>query len=194
MKKIRNKKILAIDWGLKRIGLAKPDPTYTIAIPLPTLNVKSYNDAIFSLRKIIDEEKAEILVVGDPLNEDGEETPFSKKMKKFFEKLLQPYYENKKNIKVIYVDERLTSWEALTFLKEKGEKDLKSKIDQIVATRLLQNYLDELKMKKLEEKVNSNFINEMKKEAQLIKKMRFKLKKERLKKKFSKKDEKEKNM
>lgn len=141
-------KILGIDWGTKKVGVAISDDTKTIATPLPTLNVESLKGVLFKLRQIIDRENVSIIVVGYPKNLDGTDSDSSEKAKKFGEKLLSPYQKRNKKPRLKFVDETLSSWEAKQILKELGEKVEKEngRVDQIVAASLLQGYLDRRKI------------------------------------------------
>lgn len=141
-------KILAIDWGTKRIGVAISDETQTIAIPLPTLTVNSLKGVLYKLRKIIDKEKVLIILLGSPKKLDGTTSPSNEKAKKFGFKLISPYIKRKRKIRLLFVDETLSSWEARQILRELGEPiDKESgRIDQIAAASLLQDYLDRRKI------------------------------------------------
>lgn len=141
-------KILAIDWGKKRIGIAISDESKTIAIPLPTLTVNSLKGVLFKIRKIIDKEKVSTIVLGYPKNIDGTLSNSSEKAKAFGEKLISVYSFRKRQPRLILVNERLSSWEAKQILRERKERiDKESgRIDQIVAALILQNYLDKRKL------------------------------------------------
>lgn len=141
-------KILGIDWGTKRIGVAISDETKTIATPLPTLKVTSIKGVLYKLRQIINKENISTVVIGFPKNLDGTESISSEKVKKFGEKLISPYLKKNRKLQIAFVDETLSSWEAKVILKELGEKVVKDngRIDQIVAASLLQNYLDRRKI------------------------------------------------
>lgn len=141
-------KILAIDWGKKRIGLAISDESKTIATPLPTLTVNSLKGVLFKIRKIIDKEKVSTIVLGYPKNIDGTLSNSSEKAKAFGEKLISVYSFRKRQPRLVLVDERLSSWEAKQILRERKERIDKGsgRIDQIVAALILQNYLDKRKV------------------------------------------------
>jgi len=141
-------KILGIDWGTKRVGVAISDNTKTIATPLPTLKVESFKGVLYKLRQIIDKENVSTIVIGYPKNLNGTESVSSEKAKRFSEKLISPYLKRTRPPRLVLVDETLSSWEAKQILRELGEKVEKEngRVDQIVAASLLQNYLDKRKI------------------------------------------------
>jgi putative Holliday junction resolvase len=134
------KRYLAIDYGLKRIGLAKSDPSGTIASALETIVVKSDKDAATKLTRIIDELEPSALVIGYPLNEDGSTNPACARVDAFVERL-----------KVLFsgpihkIDEFGTSEEAVGIIHAHGKKAGKKKkrIDRLAAVLILQRFLDE---------------------------------------------------
>jgi putative holliday junction resolvase len=134
-------KILAIDWGEKRIGVAISDPSGTIATPLPTQYAKPKKIILGFLRDIIRQENVITVVVGYPRNMDGTSSQSSVEAKRFATELLRPF---KGEVRLLFHDERLTSWSARQMLRELGEKPEKGngRIDQIVAASILQAYLD----------------------------------------------------
>lgn len=135
-------RILAIDYGEKRIGLAISDPLKIFAIPLITLeNNKDFFD---NLKKIFSQYNFTNAVLGYPLKEDGTKTKLTETVEKFkieIEKLF--------NIKVIFIDERYSSsiaWEQIktSVISKKKRKD-KSLIDKNAAAVILEDYLSTLK-------------------------------------------------
>jgi putative holliday junction resolvase len=134
-------RILAIDWGEKRVGVAISDPGGTIATPLPTQYAKPKKIVFGFLRDVIKRESVITVIVGYPRNMDGSSSPSSEEAKKFATELLRPF---KGEVRLLFHDERLTSWAAREMLRELGEKPEKGsgRIDQIVAASILQAYLD----------------------------------------------------
>lgn len=124
-------KVLGIDYGEKRIGLAISDESQTFARELTILSPKEFWQ---SINKIIKDQEIAKIVLGWPLNMSGEETKKTEETKKFKEKL-----EKLTEIKVEITDERLTSQMAQNI--SGGTKNL----DSLAAQILLQNYLDKNK-------------------------------------------------
>ena len=134
-------RILAIDWGEKRVGVALSDPSGTIATPLPTQYAKPKKRILSFLRDVIRKESVATVIVGCPNNMDGTASKSSEEAAKFAAELLRPF---KGRVSLLFHDERLTSWAARQMLRELGEKPAKGggRVDQIVAASILQAYLD----------------------------------------------------
>jgi putative Holliday junction resolvase len=130
-------KLLAIDYGLKRTGLAVCDPSQTICSPYGILD--STKNLIGRLTEIIAEENVEAVVVGLPINMDDTEGPQAKTVREFAEKL-----KTKINIPVHFQDERLTSFAADEKLNaiEMSPREKKKRRDALAAAQILQAFLD----------------------------------------------------
>lgn len=135
-------RILAIDYGLKRVGLAVTDPLQIIASALTAVEEKklfAYLDAY--LKK----ESVETIVVGFPLKNDGTETHATAPVKKFIP-LLQSRYPS---VKVVTADERFTSKMARQALVDMGmrkkQREKKENTDQVSAVIILQTYLESIR-------------------------------------------------
>lgn len=140
---------LGLDIGQKRIGMAIGD---VIAEEYETIEVanpaKSFLDqnigttqAIEKLRAVINSQMIEKVIVGLPFNEDGSPSPMSEKILQFSELLGQSA-----DVPIETVDELLTSFAAEEMLKEEGLtiKEAKTRVDQLSAKLILQQYLEEL--------------------------------------------------
>lgn len=131
-------RILAIDYGDQRIGLALSDPLKIIASPYKT--IINNNDHIVDLiQDIMIREDVKLTIVGLPLAMSGEDTAQTKKVKNFSDKL------SLKGIKIKFVDERWSSKAAKRSMKDQGIKTghNKSLVDQTAAAIFLQQYLDQ---------------------------------------------------
>ncbi|KPK99728.1 MAG: hypothetical protein AMJ91_06600 [candidate division Zixibacteria bacterium SM23_73_3] len=136
-------RILAIDFGERRIGLALSDPLGITAQGLPTIDTRKTKDIFSYLQGIIKEKKVARVVVGMPRNMNGSIGPKGEEVKKFIGKLTQ-----KTGVKVIAWDERLTSVLSKKSMREAGTKQKKKEVvDRISATLILQSYLDSLSEK-----------------------------------------------
>lgn len=138
---LKKEKILSIDWGTKRIGMAISDEMNLIAKPLPTLNAKPIRVCLRQIRDIIVKENVKTILVGLPRNMDNSIAISTRIAIKFAKNLVAPL---KKDIKLIFIDERLSTREARNLLNSMGENPKKKsgRIDQIVAATMLQDYLD----------------------------------------------------
>jgi len=132
----KNSRILALDFGTVRIGVAISDPTQILASPLTTIenNAKSAKE----IRKLIQENQVSVLVIGYPLNLKGKEEIAAGKVDDFIGKLAL------NDIEIVKWDERFSSSTAMNLLHEAGVKVKKDKgrIDRSAAAVILQNYLD----------------------------------------------------
>ncbi|MDP1629494.1 MAG: Holliday junction resolvase RuvX [bacterium] len=141
-------RILAIDYGQKRIGIAVSDEGGVLAFPLGKFRAlsdrwnKEENKAISrEIKEICRTEKIKRIVVGLPLNLSGKETAMTEEVKEFAATL-------KKIVKkpVFFEKEFLTTKLAEGKLKEAGVKRIKEKIDAAAAAEILQSYLDREKL------------------------------------------------
>jgi putative Holliday junction resolvase len=133
-------RILAIDFGERRIGLALSDALGITAQGFPTLDTKKTKDIFTHLENIIKEKNVTKVVVGMPKNMNGTIGPKGMEVKEFIQELIK-----KTNIDVIPWDERLTSVQSLKAMREMGTKQKHKEIaDRISATLILQSYLDSL--------------------------------------------------
>ncbi len=132
-------RILAIDYGDVRVGLALSDLTCTIARPFKTLNYNDMDDLLNQLFEISEENQVNKIVVGIPYNMKGDDTKQTTKVRDFVSIL-----EDKIGYKVDLIDERLTSSEAEKFMHQMNIKTgfNKDRIDKIAASIILQEYLD----------------------------------------------------
>ncbi len=133
-------RILGIDPGEKRIGVAMSDPLGITAQGLPTIQVKSPEDAAEQISRIARAETVKKIVVGLPLNMDGSEGEQAERAYHLGRKL-----EELSGLPVIFRDERLTSRQAeLVLLEADMRRDKRKKnIDRLAAQIILQSYLDE---------------------------------------------------
>ncbi|MBV20486.1 MAG: Holliday junction resolvase RuvX [Cytophagia bacterium] len=131
-------RILCLDYGLKRVGVAVTDELQIIASPLDTINT---SEIISFISKYIKENEVELLVVGLPFNLKGEETDATNKTLSFIRLLKKTH----PLVKVDTYDERYTSKIAkdtiLMMGKNKKFRRDKSNIDKLSASIILQSYL-----------------------------------------------------
>ena len=135
-----NRTFLGIDYGERRIGLAKSDPTGMIASALITIEAKSVKSALEQIAQIICETVPNGLVVGYPVLESGHKSAKCEEVDRFIVKL-QKIYDGP----IHRVDERYSSVEAVSIIHAHGKKAGKDKkrIDRLAAVIILQRFLDE---------------------------------------------------
>ena len=131
-------RILCIDYGLKRTGIAVTDPLQIIATGLTTVDSK---ELISFLRKYFQQEQVELIVIGEPKNLDDSDTHATPLVNSIIVKLKKEFPQ----IPIKTVDERYTSKMAKQAMIEMGmkKKDRRNKrtVDQIAATIMLQEYM-----------------------------------------------------
>jgi len=132
-------RILAIDYGRRRVGLAISDPLQMIAQGLPTLHINSPRDIIKWVLDQRDMQDIERIVLGLPRSLSGELGPMANEVTEFARAL-----EKRARLPVELLDERLTSRQAHAAFAEAGKKlkGRKEAIDKISATLLLEHYLE----------------------------------------------------
>lgn len=132
-------RVMAIDPGTVRHGVAASDPLGMIATPLPFLPASGPGGGIDALVAAATEMDASLVLVGYPLNMDGTVGPRAKAAER-----LAAALRDRLVVEVRLVDERLTSFEAGRLLQEAGRNARKQKglIDSAAAAVLLQHFLD----------------------------------------------------
>jgi putative Holliday junction resolvase len=140
---------LAIDLGSRRIGLALSDSGGTWASPDSVLTVTDPAQAIEPILKLIQREDVGRVVVGMPLNMDGTTGPAARGTIAWTKTLLSAAVAAGRALNLVFVDERLSSFEAeqqLNQRRREGEnltrKRKKEQLDAVAAAGLLQAYLD----------------------------------------------------
>ena len=134
-------RILAIDYGAKRVGLAVTDPLKIIANSLETISAEKVIDFLKNYAK---NEEIEAFVVGLPMNLDGKRTDGTVYVERFVEQLKKHFPE----IPIHLHDERYTSKMAVRAMIDGGmkkkDRQNKANIDKISATIILQSFMESL--------------------------------------------------
>ena len=132
-------RILAIDYGDRRIGLALSDPLKIIASPYRTIIKNNNTNLIEEIERIIAVEDVELTIIGLPLGMSGQITEQTKKVEEFADKLAA------RGITIKYEDERWSSVAAKRSMREQNIKTGHNKglVDQTAAAIFLQQYLDQ---------------------------------------------------
>lgn len=132
-------RILAIDYGSQRIGLALSDPTGTLARPLPFIPAKADAKLAREIVALAEKEQAELILLGLPRHMNGSLGEAAAKVQAFATVLGQAT-----SIRIKLVDERLSTVQASRQLQEAGKntRAQRTRIDSEAAAVLLQGYLD----------------------------------------------------
>ena len=140
IEKIRKKsRLIGIDPGGKRIGIAISDENKIVATPYTTLIKESYSSLLSQIKKIIDENQVDGIVVGNPINMDGSQSPASQSAKDLAINLSKDITKN-----ITLWDERLSSEGAFKLSNELAINTSKKvkKLDENSAQFILQGVLD----------------------------------------------------
>ncbi len=134
-------RILALDHGTKRVGVAVSDELKMIAQPLEFIPAEPFADFLGRLKEILRDKEVELILVGMPRNMDGSYGPASLKVKEFVTALKDAI-----TVPIKTWDERLTSAQANRLLIQADVRRDKRKetVDKMAAAILLQSYLDSL--------------------------------------------------
>ncbi len=144
-------RVLGIDVGARRIGLAISDPSRTLARPLSTLAVSGLDDAVVRVAREIerlteelakDDDRLAVIVIGAPARLDGSPSEQTPKVDAFVVAL-----GARTTLPIVREDERLTSREAESRLasRERDWRRRKARLDAAAAAVILQDYLDRAK-------------------------------------------------
>ena len=138
-------RILAVDWGERRVGLAVSDDLGILATGLPTLEIRGEAEAVARVADTIRTVEADSVVVGLPLTLKGERGEAARAVERFAEAL-----RRETPVVVSLYDERLTSALAERRMRERGEKSRgrKGRVDQGAAVALLEGWLAKLRIER----------------------------------------------
>lgn len=135
-------KVLALDYGQRRVGVAVSDALHLMAHGRETLLFKSKRDLFERLRRLMQEEQVGLVVVGLPRHLNGDDSDMTKIVQTFIHEL-----EQQTQVPVVAWDERWSSKQAARTLAESGaRRQRKELIDQLAAVLILQSYLDRVKV------------------------------------------------
>ena len=134
-------RIIGIDFGLSKVGIAISDPSGIISMPLETIRYKNQEDLIGRLKKIALERNVETVVIGYPLNMNYKENSMTEIIDKF--KVVM----ESNDFEIYLEDERLSSQYAKKIMIQQDIKTGKNKemVDVLSASIILQTYLDRKK-------------------------------------------------
>ena len=137
-------RILALDIGDKRIGVALSDPMGILATPLTILECRDAEQAVAAITRIIDQNRVEMIIAGLPLSMNGSIGLQAAKVKTFVEML-----SHRTQVPIEFRDESLTTVEARRImLTSRSKKDRqRSRDDAVAAAVILQGYLEECRIK-----------------------------------------------
>jgi len=137
-------RVLGVDVGERRLGVALSDPAGVVAHPLVTLRRQSWRRDLKILRELVERHKVERVVVGLPLRMDGTVGTSAKSALQFAERLRRAL-----EVSVELWDERFTTLQAERALRESGTPPSRRRdlLNRVAAALILQSYLDHLRAK-----------------------------------------------
>ncbi len=132
-------RVIALDIGEARVGIAVSDPGLRVASPVCVLPAQEVLAGAKSWKRVLEDWEPELLVCGLPLSLDGEVGQWADHIKAHAQQIADAA-----GLPLAFADERLSSSEAKRILREKGlsEREMRGKVDMIAASLFLQAWLD----------------------------------------------------
>ncbi len=127
-------RIIGIDWGLRRCGIAVSDEGRGFVFVRPQINVKNQDELIQKILEIISADKVSGIVVGLPLHADGTDSHTTKMVREFTNSLSE-----KTDLPIIFIEENLTSAVAAEEIGCKSISKIKQELDSVSAKIILEN-------------------------------------------------------
>lgn len=147
LKSVNKNKILAVDYGKRKIGLAVTDDSALMAFGRGFLLNLSQKTKVDKIVQLIQKENAGKLIVGLPLGQNGEETSQTKEVRTFVSQISDLLARQKLEIPVEFIDESFSTFEAQNMLKEQRMAGVTKQVndDEMSAIVLLNRYLEQKK-------------------------------------------------
>ena len=138
-------KLMALDVGERRVGVAVSDMTGLLATPLVVVRRKSKAEDFGRIARLVREQGVEGLVIGHPLNADGSAGPQARRVERYATALLEALSAEGLTLQMFLWDEHMSTQRAQQLMIEAGRKASKRRrrIDAVAAAVILQDYLDE---------------------------------------------------
>jgi putative Holliday junction resolvase len=138
-------KLLGLDVGDRRVGVAISDATGLIASPLVVIRRASKAEDFGRIARLVREQGAEGLVVGHPLNDDGSAGPQAQRIERYAAALLAALQAEGLDLPMVLWDERMSTWRAQEAMIAAGHRarDRRRRMDAVAAAVILQDYLEE---------------------------------------------------
>ena len=132
-------RVLALDIGEVRVGVAVSDPQERVASPVCVLPASEVETCATPFRRVLEDWEPELLLCGLPLTLAGEEGPQAQRIRAVAQRV-----STQTGLPLEYEDERLTSSEAKQILRRQGlnDKAMRGKVDMVAASLMLQTWLD----------------------------------------------------
>ena len=138
-------RVMALDVGFKKIGVALSDPLGLTASPYKIIYRRSNRETFEELLRIIEDKGVRKIVVGIPVNREGEITKIGEKIKRFAGKFEEFLKERGVEAEIVFRDEAFTTLEAKELARSLGKR--KEEFDDYAAALILRDFLEELQRK-----------------------------------------------
>lgn len=133
-------RIIGIDWGARRCGLAVSDENHDFVFTRPQVYIKNQEELVGSILTLVNEEKISGIVIGLPLYSDGTDSDTTKAVRDF-----AVMVSEKTSIPIIFIEENLTSNAAQEEIGRKSITKIKQELDSVSAKIILENAIAMLK-------------------------------------------------
>ena len=133
-------RIIGIDWGLRRCGIAVSDANRGFVFPRPQFYIKNQDELVGKISEFVNDEKISGIVIGLPLYSDGSDSDTTAMVRDFAEKL-----SKQTQLPIIFIEENLTSSAAQEEIGRKSISKIKQELDSVSAKIILENAIAVLK-------------------------------------------------
>ncbi len=133
-------RIISLDWGLRRCGVAISDENRDFVFVRPQINVKSQAELVEKIQGLLGEEKIVGIVLGLPLHADGSDSDTTKMVRDFANSLSEST-----DLPIVFIEENLTSAAAQEEIGRKSISKIKQELDSVSAKIILENAISLLK-------------------------------------------------
>ncbi len=133
-------RIVGLDWGARRCGVAMSDEKRGLVFERPQINIKNQNELVDAVLRLVGEEQVAGVVIGLPLYADGSDSETTKAVREFANGLA-----DKTNLPIIFIEENLTSALAEQEIGYKNISKMKQVLDSVSARIILENAIAMLK-------------------------------------------------
>lgn len=133
-------RILGLDWGARRCGVALSDETRDFVFVRPQINVKSQSELLSAVAMLIKDENVTGVVIGLPVRSDGSDSDTTEMVRKFADALME-----QTDLPILFVEENLTSVAAQQDMGKASVAKIKAELDSLSARVILENAISLLK-------------------------------------------------
>jgi putative Holliday junction resolvase len=133
-------RILGLDWGLRRCGVAVSDEKRDFVFVRDQINIEEQSELVSAVLRLVQDDKIVGIVIGLPLHSDGTDSDTTKMVRQFADDL-----SKKTDLPIIFIEENLTSTMAEQEMTKKSRAKIKTELDSLSAKIILENAISVLK-------------------------------------------------